>query len=106
MAKKFQKKIEDFTCEQCGLEIQGTGYTDHCPKCFASKHVDDYPGDRQNDCNGLMKVERIEIAHGRYVLNYYCTVCGAKKRNKVQEEDDFDELIRIQKELNDQIAKR
>jgi hypothetical protein len=105
MAKKFQKKFEDFTCEQCDHQVKGTGYTDHCPHCLTSKHVDNNPGDRENSCCGLMKIERIEIERGEYILNYYCTVCGAKKRNKVQEEDNFDELIKIQKKLNDQIAK-
>jgi len=45
--KKFQKRIENFTCEKCGLFVKGTGYTDHCPNCLWSKHMDINPGDRK-----------------------------------------------------------
>ncbi|MBU3901416.1 RNHCP domain-containing protein, partial [Patescibacteria group bacterium] len=48
-SKKFQRKIEDFVCGHCGPKIKGTGYTDHCPKCLWSQHVDVNPGDRQAD---------------------------------------------------------
>jgi len=51
--KKFQKKKEDFKCEKCGREVIGTGYTNHCPDCLWSKHVDVNPGDRQSKCLGL-----------------------------------------------------
>lgn len=50
--KKFQRQIEDFVCEKCGKEVKGDGYTDHCPRCLRSKHVDVNPGDRRSKCNG------------------------------------------------------
>jgi len=53
--KRFQKRIEDFVCERCGAFVKGTGYTDHCPECLWSKHVDVNPGDREAECGGLME---------------------------------------------------
>jgi len=40
MVRKFSKKVENFTCEACGNKVKGSGYTDHCPNCLYSKHVD------------------------------------------------------------------
>ncbi|MEA1909889.1 MAG: RNHCP domain-containing protein, partial [Patescibacteria group bacterium] len=59
--KNFIKTTEDFTCEHCGYNVKGTGYTNHCPKCLYSKHVDDVPGDRKNKCNGLMAPIGVEL---------------------------------------------
>ncbi|MEK7061411.1 MAG: RNHCP domain-containing protein, partial [Patescibacteria group bacterium] len=43
----FVKKIEDFVCKVCGTKVKGTGYTNHCPNCLYSLHVDEeVPGDR------------------------------------------------------------
>ena len=52
--KKFIKVKEDFVCEHCGAEVKGDGYTNHCPKCLWSKHVDVHPGDRAAECGGMM----------------------------------------------------
>ncbi|MEK7158524.1 MAG: RNHCP domain-containing protein, partial [Patescibacteria group bacterium] len=46
MSRTFQRRVEDFTCESCGAQVTGDGYTNHCPQCLVSKHVDVYPGDR------------------------------------------------------------
>ena len=54
-AKTFQRCPEDFECGNCGHEIEGNGYTNHCTACLWSKHVDVNPGDRAADCHGLMK---------------------------------------------------
>ena len=53
--KKFTKRKENFICENCGHFVVGNGFTNHCPNCFFSKHVDINPGDRLCSCNGLMK---------------------------------------------------
>jgi ribosomal protein L37AE/L43A len=97
--KKFQRTIEDFTCEHCGNQIKGTGYTNHCPKCLYSKHVDINPGDRANSCQGLMKPINLEMDHGEYVIIHQCQKCGESKRNKANKDDDFDALIKLSKTL-------
>jgi RNHCP domain len=95
MSKKFQRRIENFKCENCGYDVVGNGYTNHCPKCLWSKHVDINPGDRENSCHGLMKPISYSISGGRYVLIQQCERCGAEKNIKLRTEDSVDTLIRI-----------
>ncbi len=93
--KRFQKRPEDFICENCGAEIKGDGYTNHCPQCLWSKHVDINPGDRQASCKGLMEPTNIEVKKGGYVITHRCQTCGHQKNNKVQANDDMDTVINI-----------
>lgn len=95
--KKFQRNIENFTCEKCGAEVTGDGYTNHCPKCLWSKHVDVNPGDRRATCGGLMKPTSVDKDGPDYILKHACMTCGHTKPNKVSKEDDFDTIIAISK---------
>jgi hypothetical protein len=99
-AKKFQRKVEDFTCEKCGREVKGNGYTNHCPYCLWSKHVDINPGDREALCLGLMKPILFEKEKEEYILTHVCEKCGHKKRNRLSKADDFDVAISIKPPLN------
>lgn len=98
MSKKFMRKIEDFKCENCNQEVRGGGYTNHCPNCLWSKHVDINPGDRMCDCKGLMKPVDILQKDGEYVILHKCKVCGFERKNKFVESDNFDALISIMKD--------
>ena len=93
--KKFQKKVEDFTCENCGTLIKGTGYTDHCPRCLYSKHVDINPGDRKSDCGGLMKPIGVEVKSKECLIHYQCLKCGYKFRVKSAPKDNFEKILEI-----------
>ena len=93
--KRFQKHVEDFICENCGEKIKGKGYTNHCPKCLWSKHVDVNPGDRKSECGGLMKPIGAEAKSDKYIIYYLCTKCGFKHRVKSATDDNFDEIIKI-----------
>lgn len=95
MDRQFQRTREDFTCEQCGIFVRGSGYTNHCPQCLWSKHVDRYPGDRQEMCQGAMQPISVECKSGRYIILHRCISCGFKRRNKVLDSDSFDAVIRI-----------
>ena len=95
MAKRFQKKAEDFKCENCGHEVIGTGYTNHCPMCLWSKHVDNFPGDRENICLGLMRPVRVEKKNNEYVIVHKCEICGEERKNKTSPQDNFEEIIKI-----------
>jgi hypothetical protein len=98
MPKKFQRTIEDFTCENCGHEVKGNGYTDQCPHCLYSKHVDINPGDRANPCQGLMKPIGIITKGGQpHRIIYACLKCQASHQVKVVEEDNIQEIIRLSK---------
>jgi len=100
MTKKFTRKIENFVCENCGKEVFGTGYTNHCPYCLWSKHVDINPGDRKCKCQGLMKPIEILQKEGKYIILHKCETCGFECKNKFQEGDNFDALLEIMKNKN------
>ncbi|GAP40373.1 RNHCP domain-containing protein [Flexilinea flocculi] len=95
MSAVFIRKKEDFICENCGKSVKGNGYTNHCPFCLYSKHVDIHPGDRSADCGGLMKPIRIEIHKGEKIIYHQCLKCGYVKANKSAPDDDFDRIIEI-----------
>ncbi len=91
----FTRTKEDFTCEQCGREVQGDGYTNHCPNCLWSKHVDVEPGDRASGCGGTMKPIAVEGTSPEYDLLHECVLCGHRKRNKASLEDSKEALALV-----------
>lgn len=95
MSSKFQRRIENFVCEHCGKKIVGNGYTNHCPHCLHSKHVDIYPGDRECACQGLMEPISVEPKKDGYVIVFKCQKCGFVKKNKSAENDDFEAILEI-----------
>lgn len=95
--KKFTKKVENFICENCGKSVIGNGYTNHCPFCLYSKHVDINPGDRSCSCGGLMKPIEIQQKNGDFIILHKCLKCGFERKNKVQENDDINKIIEISK---------
>ena len=95
MSKKFIKNVEDFVCEHCGAQVKGSGYTNHCPKCLWSKHVDVHPGDGQATCGGMMKPVSFLKKGDEYVLTHKCILCGSEKRNILEDGDDFDVAVKI-----------
>ena len=95
MSKKFQRTIEDFTCEHCQARVKGNGYTNHCPRCLWSKHVDVHPGDRASECGGMMKPVGIELKGQDYIILHRCEKCGHEKRNISAPEDDFEDILKL-----------
>jgi len=95
VGKRFVRKKENFVCQKCGNKVTGNGYTNHCPKCLFSLHVDVNPGDRTCSCHGLMEPVSIESTGDGYVIVHKCTVCGAVKRNKSAENDSFDTILEV-----------
>lgn len=93
--KKFQRRVEDFDCAACGVHVVGNGYTNHCPKCLASKHVDIAPGDRAAVCGGLMPVVNLMYEKGQWYLIHECQRCHLQKRNRVSEADDQSVLVQL-----------
>ena len=93
----FKKTKEDFICEICGTAAQGTGFTNHCPKCLWSKHVDVNPGDRAEKCGGMMKPIRVAGDQKKYFLIHKCEICGAERRNRGELDDNFDEVLAVAK---------
>ena len=93
--KKFQRRVEDFVCGNCGQMVEGGGYTDHCPKCLWSKHVDINPGDRRSECGGLMKPVGAEIKGKNFIIYYRCLKCGFKHRVKSAAGDNLKKIIEL-----------
>ncbi|HSS96742.1 MAG TPA: RNHCP domain-containing protein [Terriglobales bacterium] len=95
MSRRFQRTVEDFICGHCGQNVQGTGYTNHCPRCLWSKHVDINPGDRLAKCGGLMEPLAVEGNPGAYRILHRCSVCGFESWNKAAVSDDFAQLLTL-----------
>jgi len=93
--KGFTRTIENFTCEKCRAEVIGNGYTNHCPKCLWSKHVDVNPGDRAGKCGGMMKPTSFEKRSKDYVIVHLCTLCGFERKNNFTKEDNFEILLAL-----------
>ncbi len=91
-SKRFSKKTEDFTCSNCGAKVRGTGYTDHCPRCLFSRHVDLNPGDRRSRCKGEMRPVGASSDRRGFTIHYICTRCRVRRSVKAAANDNM-ELI-------------
>ncbi len=95
LMKRFQRKIEDFECLNCRQFVKGNGYTNHCPVCLWSRHVDINPGDRGSDCGGLMKPISFFKRSQKNLLLHKCLSCGLEKTNKLDVNDDFQKALDV-----------
>ncbi|MBD5400265.1 RNHCP domain-containing protein [bacterium] len=93
--KKFTRRIEDFNCAHCGAVVHGNGYTNHCPKCIWSRHVDINPGDRAATCMGMMRPIAAAPASDHFIITHKCETCGKTIRQKSSPDDDTDTIIKI-----------
>ena len=94
-SQKFIKTVEDFNCEHCGFAVTGNGFTNHCPQCLWSKHVDIHPGDRLATCGGLMEPVGSMEKRGERIIVHKCIVCGYRKNNVVNSGDNATVLIEV-----------
>ena len=97
--KRFNMIDESFTCENCGKMIEPLVYSarDHCPYCLFSKHVDILPGDRANECHGLLEPIKIEKFKNTYKIVYKCQKCHQTHKNIMANDDDMDIIIELSK---------
>ena len=95
--KKFIMRDETFICENCQKQVEKLNYTarDHCPYCLYSKHVDINPGDRQNNCLGLLKPISIEKFKNTYKIIYKCQKCNQLHKNIMANDDNFNKIIEL-----------
>ena len=107
-AKRFTKNDSGFICKNCGKEVvpMGTSSRNHCPFCLCSLHVDINPGDRANECGGLMRPIRTEPDAKRgFIIIHKCDKCGEIRRNRAaldakEQSDNRSLLIRLTAGLN------
>lgn len=98
--KKFNMIDEAFVCDVCGNMVDRLNYTarDHCNKCLCSKHVDVNPGDRKEDCKGILVPVSIEkSSKDKLKIVYRCEKCGSIKKNIVAADDDFEKILEVMK---------
>ncbi len=93
MSSVFKRNKEDFKCLHCGVEVVGDGYTNHCPECLWSRHVDINPGDRAAVCGGLMPPLRLEGSADNLRLIHECEKCGLERPNRLAEKDQIDRYL-------------
>lgn len=93
---------QPFTCAYCGFAVPplaSGGYRNHCPKCLTSLHVDITPGDRANDCHGLLRPIGVEPGKKGWVIVQQCNRCGEIRRNRAALHDpvpdDYDLIIEL-----------
>lgn len=97
--KRFNMIDESFTCENCGKTIEPLVYSarDHCPYCLFSKHVDILPGDRANECHGLLEPIKIEKFKNTYKIIYKCQKYHQTHKNIMANDDDMNIIIELSK---------
>ena len=95
--KNFKMIDEGFVCENCGELIKPLMYTarDHCNFCLCSKHVDINPGDRSNECGGILRPIGIEKYRDTYKILYKCDKCGMLHKNIMANDDDMELIIAL-----------
>ena len=95
--KLFSMKDEEFVCLNCGSKVNKLNYTarDHCPNCLYSKHLDINPGDRKNNCHGLLEPISIEKYKNTYKIIYKCQKCNTIHKNIMANDDNYEEIIKL-----------
>lgn len=94
----FVKNDNEFICINCNKKVEKLKYTsrDHCNHCLYSIHIDITPGDRANDCLGmLVPINVIESSKKGKVIIYRCSKCGAEVRNIVAADDNSETIYKI-----------
>jgi hypothetical protein len=101
--RRFTAKNEEFDCEFCGQRVLplGKSYRNHCPYCLSSKHIDVFPGDRENPCKGQQKAVGYELSNDKgIVLVFSCLKCKQITRNKSathdrNQPDEYDAILKL-----------
>ena len=91
----FKRTVEDFVCEHCGTSVRGDGYTNHCPECLWSKHVDVEPGDRGATCGGMMEPIALEGSTGKYRIIHRCERCRLERPIALAKNDNMKAVLSI-----------
>lgn len=95
---KIYQNDKGFTCLHCGAGVKPLNYTsrEHCPECLTSIHVDVNPGDRANECRGLLLPIGVSLSNQKgYIIEYQCTSCGQRHNNKAANDDNFKTILSV-----------
>ena len=112
--KSFEKNYykthpcnETFVCKVCGKTVVPTGagsdHRNHCPYCLSSQHLDNEPGDRAEDCGGVMEPIAVWVRkNGEWAIIHRCKVCGALSSNRIAADDNPMKLMSLAMKLHTQ----
>ncbi len=91
----FKKRNEVFTCKYCGesVKLHPTSSRDHCNFCLYGLHVDVEPGDRANNCKGLLDPIGIRKKKGKEQIVYRCQKCKEEVYCITAPDDNFDAIL-------------
>lgn len=94
---KFKKNNETFSCIHCGGTVpqHPTSSRDHCNNCLFGLHVDVNPGDRLNQCKGVLEPVGLKIANGKKQIVYTCQKCEKRVFCIVAPDDNKEEIIKL-----------
>ena len=81
-----------FVCKACGAVITqegaGSRHRNHCPRCLASVHLDEKPGDRASPCKGVMDAIGVWVRKdGEWAILHRCRKCGTIHSNRIAADD-------------------
>ncbi len=93
----FIQNNQGFTCLHCGYEVKPhpSSSRNHCTECLYSLHVDIEPGDRRENCKGLMKPIGLEIKGSDTFIYVECEKCSAVKKNRTAPDDNQETITAI-----------
>ncbi|GAB6109467.1 RNHCP domain-containing protein [Fusibacter bizertensis] len=98
----YQKEacFENFICKSCGRIVvpngAGSDHRNHCPHCLSSVHVDNLPGDRAANCNGIMEAIGVWVRkNGEWAIIHRCNRCGHLSSNRIAADDNPVKLMSI-----------
>lgn len=93
----FIENNQSFTCINCGKQVgkHPSSSRNHCNYCLTSLHVDIDPGDRKNDCKGVLKPIGLKIKEGKTQIVCKCEKCGFVGNNITATDDNVQLLIEL-----------
>ena len=87
---RFTERNEEFRCIACGRNVppHPSSSRDHCPHCLTGLHIDVYPGDRRNECGGVLEPIGLQVKSGKRQIVYRCRNCHRQMFNLVAPDDN------------------
>lgn len=81
-------------CAACGADVppHPSSSRDHCNQCLTGLHVDINPGDRMNECRGVLEPIGLQRKSDKTQIVYRCRKCHEQVFNVVAPDDNA-ELI-------------
>jgi len=78
----------------------------HCSECLHSLHVDKNPGDRAEDCGGILEPVGVEMERGELKnLIFRCQKCGQKRKNRLALDDNREKALDLAKKQAERLAR-